>query len=109
MRCNDRVDAIGRAPYKPEQGNFPSMRRTTMKYLIPALCLGFMIGIGTGTASAQYNATTPAPAGTKGETPAKKEAKPRSAKSLECSKKADEKGLHGKERQKFRSKCKAEK
>ena len=34
-------------------------------------------------------------------------AKPvRSAKSLDCSKQADAKGLHGKERKKFRSECK---
>jgi hypothetical protein len=32
-------------------------------------------------------------------------AKPRSAVSLECSRQADEKGLHGKARKKFRSKC----
>jgi hypothetical protein len=32
-------------------------------------------------------------------------AKPRSAASLECSKQADEQGLHGKARKKFRSKC----
>ena len=75
-----------------------------MKYLIPALCLGLMIGVGS--ASAQYAQTTPAPAATKKEAPVKKE---RTAKSIECSKKADEMGLHGKERQKFRSKCKAEK
>jgi hypothetical protein len=31
---------------------------------------------------------------------------PRSAKSIECSKQADAKGLHGKERKKFRSQCK---
>ena len=31
--------------------------------------------------------------------------KPRSAASLECSKQADEKGLKGKVRKKFRSKC----
>lgn len=31
--------------------------------------------------------------------------KPRSAESLECSKQADEKGLKGKPRKKFRSKC----
>jgi hypothetical protein len=36
----------------------------------------------------------------------KKEAKPRTAESLECSKAADAKGLHGKERKKFRSECK---
>lgn len=33
-------------------------------------------------------------------------AKPRTAKSIECSKQADAKGLHGKERKKFRSQCK---
>ena len=36
----------------------------------------------------------------------KKMAKPRSAASVECSKEADAKGLHGKERKKFRSECK---
>lgn len=35
-----------------------------------------------------------------------KSEKPRSAKSIECSKRANEKGLHGKERRKFRSECK---
>ena len=33
----------------------------------------------------------------------------RSAKSIECSTQADAKGLHGKERRAFRSKCKREK
>jgi len=51
----------------------------------------------TGTAFAQ---STAAPA------PAKKTEKPHSAESLACSKQADEKGLHGKERKKFRSECK---
>jgi psiF repeat-containing protein len=35
----------------------------------------------------------------------KESAKARSAASLECSKQADEKGLHGKARKTFRSKC----
>lgn len=43
-------------------------------------------------------ATTPAPAA--------KPAKPHSAASIECSKEADAKGLHGKERKKFRFECK---
>ena len=68
-----------------------------MKYLIPALCLGFMLGIGSASAE------TAAPAPTKKEAPAKKE---RSAKSLACSKKADDQGLHGKQRHKFMGKCK---
>jgi len=52
--------------------------------------------------------TTPAPAA-KSDTaaaPMAKTSKPRSAESLECSKEADAKGLHGKERKKFRSECK---
>ena len=36
---------------------------------------------------------------------ATKAAAPRSPASLECSKQADAKGLHGKERKKFRSEC----
>jgi psiF repeat-containing protein len=38
--------------------------------------------------------------------PAKKAEKPRSAASLQCSKDADTKSLHGKERKKFMSECK---
>jgi len=49
-------------------------------------------------------AQTPAPAAT--PAPSAKAAKPRTAASLECSKEADAKGLHGKERKIFRSECK---
>jgi hypothetical protein len=49
-------------------------------------------------------AQTAAPAAAKSE----KAEKPRSAASLECSKEADAKGLHGKERKKFREDCKKE-
>ena len=38
-------------------------------------------------------------------TTTKKAAKPRSAASMECSKEADAKGLHGKARKTFRSAC----
>lgn len=48
-------------------------------------------------------AQTPAPAADK-MAPADK--KPRSAASLQCSKDADTKGVHGKERKKFMSDCK---
>jgi psiF repeat len=44
-----------------------------------------------------------APAATAAKT--EKAEKARSAESLDCSKQADEKGLHGKERKKFRSEC----
>jgi phosphate-selective porin len=64
-----------------------------------------------GTASAQAPATTPAPATKSAPADTKapataKTAKPRTEISLECSKQADAKGLHGKERHKFRSDCK---
>ncbi|HEY0234774.1 MAG TPA: PsiF family protein [Afipia sp.] len=55
-------------------------------------------------------AQTPAPATPATSAPAAKAtgAKPHSAASLECSKEADAKGLHGKDRKKFRSQCKAD-
>jgi hypothetical protein len=48
---------------------------------------------------------TPAPA-TKTAPAEKKAEKPRTAASLECSKEADTKSLHGKDRKKFMSECK---
>jgi hypothetical protein len=62
--------------------------------------------------SAFAQTTTPAPApATKMApmekmAPEKKAEKPRSAASLECSKQADAKDVHGKERKKFMSECK---
>ncbi len=50
-------------------------------------------------------ATPPAKTATTAAKTEKKAAKPRSTASLECSKQADEKGLHGKERKKFRAEC----
>jgi len=49
--------------------------------------------------------TAPATSTPAATTPAKKAEKPRSPESIECSKQADDKGLHGKERHKFRSQC----
>jgi hypothetical protein len=65
-------------------------KETMMKYLISAFCVAFAISL---TAVAQAETTKKAPT-------------PRSAKSIECSKLADAKGLHGKERRVFRAKCK---
>jgi psiF repeat len=48
---------------------------------------------------------TPAPA-TKMAPAEKKAEKPRTAESMQCSKDADAKSLHGKERKKFMSECK---
>jgi hypothetical protein len=60
-----------------------------MKYLIPAFCVLMLTSYGT---------VSPAYAvGKKAQ---------HSAKSIECSRLADQKGLHGKARKHFRSKCK---
>jgi len=53
-------------------------------------------------------AQTSAPAASPDAAATTKSSKPRSAASVECSKEADAKGLHGKERKKFRSECKAQ-
>lgn len=63
--------------------------------------------LASGTAFAQ-TAAPAAKTDTKMDTAAtadKKAPKERSAESLDCSKQADAKGLHGKERKKFRSEC----
>lgn len=60
-----------------------------------------------GSAYAQTPAPAPAAKSDTKMAPAEKKAeKPRTAASLECSKEADGKTLHGKERKKFMSECK---
>ena len=61
-----------------------------------------------GAASAQTTAPAKTEAAkTESKAPVEKKAeKPRTAASLECSKEAEAKGLHGKERRKFRRECK---
>ena len=56
-----------------------------------------------GSALAQGTAPAAAPGTT---APAKKAEKPRTPESMACSKEADEKSLHGKDRKKFMSQCK---
>ncbi len=51
---------------------------------------------------------TPAPAPAAAPAAKTTTAKPHSAASVECSTEADAKGLHGKARKAFRSKCKAD-
>ncbi|UGY19625.1 PsiF family protein [Bradyrhizobium septentrionale] len=58
-----------------------------------------------GGAFAQTAAPAAKDAAPAAQAKAPKEAKPRSAASLDCSKQADEKGLKGKERKKFRKAC----
>ena len=73
--------------------------------------LASLLLAGTAFAQTAPAAKTDAKSDTKTETMAptdKKAAKPHSAESTECSKEADAKGLHGKERKKFRSECKKE-
>jgi hypothetical protein len=61
-----------------------------MKTVLALLCMSLLLGAGNA----------------KAEEKKKAEAKPRTAISIECSKQADAKGLHGKERREFRAKCK---
>ncbi len=79
---------------------------TKISSLATATALASLLLMGTAFAQTAAPAAKDA---TKTETkaPAEKKAeKPRTAASLECSKEADAKGLHGKERKKFRSECK---
>ena len=75
-----------------------------MKYLVTALCVGFAMSLSA--AAYAETATAPTTPPTTTTTPKPKTTAPRSAKSIECSKLADAKGLHGKERRVFRAKCK---
>ncbi len=65
-----------------------------MKLILTAFCIAVVMSFGSPAFAQTTAPTTP---------PAKKV---HSAKSIECSKLADEKGLHGKARHKFRSECK---
>lgn len=70
--------------------------------LFAATCLALLVSFGAANAE-MAKKPDPAPAA---DTKAPKARTPR---SIECSKQADAKGLKGKERQKFRNKCKHEK
>lgn len=76
----------------------------TMSKLATATALASLLLMGG--AFAQTAAPAAKEAAPKADGKMAKEAKPRTAESLECSKEADAKGLHGKERKKFRSECK---
>jgi phosphate-selective porin len=81
-----------------------------MKISSRAATTAFATLLLMGSALAQGTTpATPAPAAKTTAAPAapaeKKAEKPRTSASLECSKEADAKGLHGKERKKFRSEC----
>ena len=84
--------------------------------MIRTLSLAAALALSLATTSAFAQAAPPAPAtpAVPAATPAmpatpmkKGAAKPRTAQSLECSKKADAANVHGKPRKTFMSKCKA--
>ena len=74
--------------------------------LAAATALASFLLMGGAFAQATAPSNTEAPKADTKAPAEKKEAKPRTPGSLECSKEADAKGLHGKERKKFRSECK---
>lgn len=81
---------------------------TTISFRVAATAFASILLMSSAFAQTTAPAT-PAPTATPAPkmAPAEKKAeKPRTAASLECSKEADAKGLHGKERKKFRSECK---
>lgn len=79
---------------------------TKLSSLATATAVASVLLIGAASAQTTAPAKTEATK-TEAKAPAEKKAeKPRTTASLECSKEADAKGLHGKERRKFRSECK---
>jgi hypothetical protein len=69
---------------------------------LAVVALASLLSTGIAFAQTTAPAAKTGAAATADKTAPKKE---RSAESLECSKQADAKGLHGKERKKFRSEC----
>ncbi len=75
------------------------------KLVLAAATLAFLAGAPAVAQTAAPAAQAPAATPAKPAKAAPKADKPRSAASLDCSKQADAKGLHGKDRKKFRSAC----
>lgn len=76
--------------------------------VLPAIAACAILVVSSGAFAANYGAgtsgSTPPPAKTQ-KAPVK-QANARTPESIQCSKEADTKGLHGKDRQKFRASCK---
>ena len=77
----------------------------TISSRVAATAIASLFLISSAFAQTATAPATPAPAA-KAAPAEKKAEKPRSEASLECSKEADTKGVHGKERKKFMSDCK---
>ena len=82
---------------------------TKISALVTATAIASLLLMGAVSAQTAAPAKTEAPKAetkTEAKAPAAKKAeRPRKPGSLECSKQADEKGLKGKERKKFRKAC----
>ena len=82
---------------------------TRISAFATATAVASLLLMGAASAQTTAPAKTEAPKADTKAPAAKTEKAPvvHSAASLECSKEADAKGLHGKDRKKFRSECKA--
>lgn len=80
----------------------------TLSSRAAATAIASLLLMGSAFAQTTTAPAAAAPAAAPATPAAKAEKKPvvHTAASLECSKEADAKGLHGKERKKFRSDCK---
>ena len=81
---------------------------TKFSSLVTATAVASLLLMGAASAQTAAPAKAEAPKTETKAPAAKKAEKPRTPGSLECSRQADEKGLKGKERKKFRSACKKE-
>src|SRR5665647_2016791 len=116
--------SIAASKYRPAKMRLPRLHSSTVQHCGATLRSSSTRGAPMMTISSRLAATaiaslflvssafaqttapaTPAPAA-KMAPAAKKAEKPRTAESLQCSKDADAKGVHGKERKKFMSECK---
>ena len=79
------------------------MMTISSRAAVAAIATLFLMSSAMAQTAAPAPAATPAPKMAPAE---KKTEKPRSAASLQCSKDADAKGVHGKERKTFMSECK---
>jgi len=70
-----------------------------VRHAVHALCIAALLGAGALSVPSTARAAQEKAAMTADE---------KKARSKECSAEADKRGLHGKERHKFRSKCKRE-
>ena len=84
----------------------------TLLKTLPALAASALLFASGAAFAADYSAPAPTAPTKPAASPQKsatttKTAAPRTPESIECSKQADAKGLHGKERKTFRASCKS--